>query len=68
MGTESSKLYGDLGCQEGETRAVFERQGKPQETVITLKDNSDMVWNWQHENKAIMLMGICQNVRRAYSA
>lgn len=26
---EVSKLCGNLGCEEGESSAVFERQGKP---------------------------------------
>ena len=42
-----SELYGGLHCQEGETRAVFERQGKPNESVIMLKDKGDKTGNGQ---------------------
>lgn len=50
MGTEVSKLYGGLHCQEGETRAVFDKQGKTNESVIMVKNKGDKIGNGHNES------------------
>lgn len=68
LGTEVSKLYGGLHCQEGETKtkAVFERQDKTNESVVMLRTRGTRLEiDIMKATEGIMLMGICQNVRSA---